>query len=143
MIEALIHKHDCPPDYAEELATILISKKKPVSEGEYAMLDILPEKQKSLELSQISEEKDENMDDSRKLLYYRRVKNTWVRDDSIAAEAFYDTNTLFCNINASCFKNTRSNVCENQDESTIRFKEHNKKSILSEFDRDITLLVKC
>jgi hypothetical protein len=135
LIEALIHKHDCPPDYAEELATILISKKKPVSEGEYAMLDILPEKQKSLELSQISEEKDENMDDSRKLLYYRRVKNTWVRDDSIAAEAFYDTNTLFCNINASCFKNTRSNVCENQDESTIRFKEHNKKSILSEFDR--------
>jgi len=135
LIEALIHKHDCPPDYAEELATILISKKKPVSEGEYAMLDILPEKQRSLELSQISEENDENVDNSRKLLYYRRVKNTWVRDDSIEAEAFYDTNTLFCNINASCFKNTRSKVCENQDESTIRFKEHNKKSILNEFDR--------
>ena len=67
LIEALIHKHDCPPDYAEELATILISKKKPVSEGEYAMLDILPEKQKSLELSQISEEKDENMDDSHQI----------------------------------------------------------------------------
>ena len=135
LIEALIHKHDCPVDYAEELATILISKKKPVSEGEYAMLDILPEKQKSLELSQISEENEQEDDNTRKLLYYRRVKNTWVRDDSIAAEAFYDTNTLFCNINASCFKNTRSKICESEDESAIRFKQHNKKSVLSEFDR--------
>lgn len=135
LIEALIHKHDSPVDYADELATILISKKKPVSEGEYAMLDILPEKQKSLELSQISEEQDENVDNTRKLIYYRRVKNNWVRDDSIAAEAFYDTNTLFCNINASCFKNTRSKICETNDESTIRVKEHNKKSVLNEFDR--------
>lgn len=135
LIEVLIHKHDCPVDYADTLATILISKKKPVSEGEYAMLDILPEKQKSVELSQISEENDETVEDTRKVLYYRRVKNTWVRDDSIAAESFYDTNTLFCNINENCFKNTRSKICESNDESTIRFKEHNKKSILSEFDR--------
>ena len=135
LIESLIHKHDCPIDYAEELATILISKKKPVSEGEFAMLDILPEKQKSLELSQISEEDNATIDNTRKLIYYRRVKNNWVRDESIAAEAFYDTNTLFCNINASCFKNTRSKVCETNDESTIRVKEHNKKSILNEFDR--------
>ena len=135
LIESLIHKHDSPVDYAEELATILISKKKLVSEGEYAMLDILPEKEKSLELSQISEEQDENVENTRKLLYYRRVKNNWVRDDSIAAEAFYDTNTLFCNINENCFKNTRSKICENNDDSTIRFKEHNKKSILNEFDR--------
>lgn len=135
LIEALIHKHDSPLDYAEELATILISNKKPVSEGEYAMLEILPEKQQSLELSQISEENNQVSDYNRKLLYYRRVKNTWVRDDSILAEAFYDTNTLFCNINANCFKNTRSNVCESEDEATIRFKEHNKKSVLNEFDR--------
>jgi len=135
LIEALIHKHESPVDYAEELATILISKKKLVSEGEYAMLDILPETQKSLELSQISEEQDENVDNTRKLLYYRRVKNNWVRDDSIAAEAFYDTNTLFCNINESCFKNTRSKICETNDDTNIRFKEHNKKSILTEFDR--------
>lgn len=135
LIEALIHKHESPVDYAEELATILISKKKLVSEGEYAMLDILPETQKSLELSQISEEQDENVDNTRKLLYYRRVKNNWVRDDSIAAEAFYDTNTLFCNINESCFKNTRSKICETNDDANIRFKEHNKKSILTEFDR--------
>uniref|UniRef100_A0A6C0IRY1 Uncharacterized protein n=1 Tax=viral metagenome TaxID=1070528 RepID=A0A6C0IRY1_9ZZZZ len=135
LIEVLIHKHDCPTDYAEELATILISKKKPVSEGEYAMLDILPEKQKSLELSQISEEDDQSIENTRKLIYYKRMKNTWIRDDSIATEAFYDTNTLFCNINETCFKNTRSNVCETNDESTIRFKQHNKKSILNEFDR--------
>lgn len=135
LVEALIHKHDCPIDYADELATIMISKKKPVTDGEYAMLDILPEKQKSLELSEISEENDETIDTTRKLLYYRRVKNTWVRDDSIAAESFYDTNTLFCNINENCFKNTRSNVCESNEESTIRVKEHNKKSILNEFDR--------
>ena len=135
LIEVLIHKHDCPVDYAEELATILISKKKPVSEGEYAILDILPEKQKSLELSEISEEDDQTIENTRKLMYYKRMKNHWVRDDTIATEAFYDTNTLFCNINETCFKNTRSNVCETNDESTIRFKQHNKKSILNEFDR--------
>jgi hypothetical protein len=135
----LIKKHDCPENIANELAATLISKKKLVSDGEYAILEIKPKLPSDVDESDLSvKEKisiDEEANIRKKTDYYRRVKNNWVRDNSIGEETFFDNNTLFCNISSECFKNTKNNVCETISDASARMKEISKKKMMDEFDK--------
>jgi len=114
LAENLIHKHDCPSELAPQMAETIIAKRKRVTEGEYAVLEIEADK---------------------KTQYYKRIKDNWVSDASINEETFIDTNTLFCNIGKSCYKNTQNGVCEPLDDAASRMREIYNRKLLNEFDK--------
>ena len=117
----LIHKHDAPEDTAKELATTMITGKKLVSDGEYAMLEIKPTLNDGRNMESLSPKEKESVeieqDIRKKTTYYKRVKDNWVSDTSIEEEAFLDTNTLFCNISRDCYKNQNNSVCETTEQA--------------------------
>lgn len=138
LMETLIHKHDVAEDNADDIASILISGKKPVVDGEYAIVEIKPTLDNEALLEQLTEEERQDItgeqDIRKKTYYYKRVKGTWVRDNDINEDAFIDTNTLFCNITEDCYKNDSNKQCETDDFSRRRIKEINKKNMMNEFD---------
>ena len=142
LTESLIHNHDCPTHIAKELAKTLISGKKIIKDGDYAILEIKPKLPASVDetnLTDIDKKSIENEAEVRKRIqYFRRLKNNWV-SEQMEDNSFIDTNTLFCNISKDCFKNTKNNVCESNDEAAIRLKEIAKKSMLNEFDKRYTI----
>jgi len=144
-VENLIEKHDCPREIAKSLATTLIAKKKLIADGDYAMLEIKPTLPKDMDESKLNDKEKEDIeaeaDIRKKISYYRRIKDVWIADNEIKQDTFLDTNTLFCNISANCFKNQKNNVCESSDETTNRFKETTKRNMLQEFDKRYEITV--
>lgn len=141
MEEILIKEHDCPAEMAESLAKTLIANKKRVEEGHYAILEIRPTLPESAE-GESDAKALENEAEVRKITqYYRRMANNWVKDPDINDDAFIDNNTLFCNISAECFKNTKNSVCEPTDQASIRQRDVAKKNMLSEFDKRVTVSI--
>ena len=134
--ENLIQKHDCPPNSAKELASTLISGKKEVNEGEYAILELRPKLPSNIDESKLTDkEKDEielEANTRLKVQYYKRIKHHWVKDDTIDDNAFIDTQTLFCNVQKSCFKNTNNQQCESIEQSEARFKFNRQNSVFAE-----------
>jgi len=139
LTENLIHKHDCPPNIAAELSNTLINKKKRVSDNEYALLELKPILLSGIDESSLTTEEKESINSEanikKKLQYYRRIKNNWVRDDTLDTDSFIDNNTLFCNISKECFKNETNNVCETVGDSSTRMREIAKRKMLTEFDK--------
>ncbi len=111
LVDALIQKHSVEPNYAQEMARILVAGKKPVSEGEYAVLD--PDG------------------------YFHRVKDHWVRDSAMTADLLVDTNTLFCNIRSDCIKNESNMVCESDKTMIARMNDLNKARLVKEFEKRV------
>jgi len=139
LAENLIAKHDCPEEMANEMARTLILGKKRVSDGEYAILVLKPKMSKSLEdassLSPAEKKEIELEGESRKILhYYKRIKDYWVRDETVDEDTFVDNNTLFCNMDKICFKNKSNSVCETTEGATDRMKQMAKKKLLDEAD---------
>ena len=138
LAENLIQKHDCPPDVAPQLAKTLISNKKTVEDGHYAILELKPKLPSTVDESKLSEKEKKEIEveaESRKKMeYYRRLKNNWVHDDTIGDDSFLDTNSIFCNVSDKCFKNTANNVCESVTDTSARLKEVLKNKLKSEFD---------
>jgi hypothetical protein len=136
LAENLIQKHDCPPSSAKEMAATLISGKKEVNDGEYAILELRPKLPSNIEESKLSDKEKEEIEleaNTRlKMQYYKRIKNHWVRDDTIDDNSFIDTQTLFCNIQQSCFKNTNNQQCETTEQSEARFKFNRQNSVFTE-----------
>ena len=136
LAENLIQKHDCPPSSAKEMAVTLISGKKEVNDGEYAILELRPKLPSNIEESKLSDKEKEEIEleaNTRlKMQYYKRIKNHWVRDDTIDDNSFIDTQTLFCNIQQSCFKNTNNQQCESSQQSEARFKFNRQNSVFTE-----------
>jgi len=139
LMENLIHKHDCSKETAKSMAITLISKKKMVEDGNYAMLEIQPKLPKDVDPSTLTPEEKEDIDREgftrRKLYYYRRKNNYWIKENDLDENAFLDTETLFCNIRTACYKNTSTKVCESSDETAERFNAISKKRLLAEFDK--------
>jgi hypothetical protein len=135
----IIDKHDCPRNIAPELAKTLITGKKLIMDGDYAVLELKPELPKDVDQEKLTEKEKKDIaieaDARKKIQYYRRLKGTWVKDKDIDEEAFLDTNTIFCNVSQKCYKNPANNVCEPIDESYERMKEISKKKMLNEFDK--------
>lgn len=134
LAENLIQKHDCPKHLATHLAKTLVAKKKQVSTGEFAILEIRPKLPgQVLEKDRAAIEAEAEI--RKKIQYYRRVNDHWVKDNDIGDEMFIDTNELFCNISNKCFKNTQNAVCESLDATAERMKQIARKRMASEFDR--------
>jgi len=140
LAENLIQKHDCPRTNATELAETLISKKKRINQGEYAILELRPTSPDDLsesELKHVAIESDMRM----KLHYYRRKNNVWVRDSTVNEESFIDSNTLFCNINPKCVKNQKLQLCEPALTAEERIKQIAKSKMKNEFNRRLEVSI--
>lgn len=136
LTENLIHMHDCPREIARDLAITMIAKKKRIVDGEYALLEVRPHLPPDIDEASVDTKAVELEAEMRKKIqYYRRLKNNWVKDEEIDDQAFLDTNTLFCNVSKDCIKNTRNKVCEPLDFAAERMQEIAKKKMLSEFDK--------
>ena len=139
LAENLVQKHDCPREISKELASTLILKKKLVREGDYAILEIKPTLPNDVDINTLTDKEKEEIENEadlrKKTQYYRRLKNNWVHDDKIDQEAFLDNNTLFCNIDMKCLKNSKNNICENLSDTSARLKMITQQKLISEFDK--------
>ena len=141
LIETLIQKHDCPKEDAHDLAITLIAGKKPVSDGEYAMLVIKPHLEKgSLDDLSISERRkaEDEANIRAKTTYYYRKNGTWIHYNDIDEDAFMDTEVLFCNYKKECIQKS-DDTCESADQAAKRMREIAKKKIRGEFDKRFEL----
>ena len=140
--ENLIAKHGCPPNRGNEMAQAIILGKKAISDGEYAILEIRPTLPKNTDKSALSPKEQgsiESESDLRKITtYYKRLKNTWIKDDQIDENTFIDNNTLFCNMDKMCFKNTSNLQCEPIQDAAIRMKTIAKRKLGLEADSRYT-----
>jgi len=149
LAENLIQKHDFPRfnELARETAATLIAGKKPVKDGEYAILELRPQLPASIDESSLSPKEKAEIEmegNSRKIThYYKRIKNTWVKDNVIDEYAFIDNNALFCNMSKICFKNINTTACEDiEQDSELRIKQIAKKKLLAEADTRYTKTIK-
>ena len=137
LVENLIQRHKVPSENASEMAEILIAKKKKVLDGHYALLEILPLVKKGIQIENLTENEKEDLESEadlkKKIHYYRRLRNNWIKDDEIEEERFMDTNTLFCNLSSKCLKNDDNKICETDEQIRIRIKNQNKESLKNEF----------
>jgi len=118
--ENLIQKHECNANLAKELAQTLIAGKKRVSEGEYAIV--------------------ENTDDSMVTAdYFVRKNNNWVKDNTISESAFIDTQSLFCNIQDKCYKNTTNNQCNTMEQADYNVHRKSNDLMLKELKKRVSL----
>jgi len=141
----LIERHSVPSENANELAETLISKKKKVLDGHYAMLELVPPLKKNVSIEGMTEkEKDELADEvdiRKQIFYYRRLRDNWIRDDDINDSMFIDTNSIFCNLTETCKKNDKNKVCETDDNVKIRIKNSHKDELQKEFKNRIQYTV--
>lgn len=143
--ENLIQKHDCPRHLAKEMADTIISGKKKVKDGEYAVLVLHPKLSNTVDPKKLTEkEKDAIRNEAEvrtKYHYYKRKHGHWVRDPDISEDSFLDNNALFCNIDFNCHKNPQVNTCDPENAVEIRLKHLETKSALNEFDRRFNITV--
>ena len=135
--ENLTQKHDCPADYAEEMASILILGKRPVKDGEYAILEIRPKLAKGIDEDALTPSEKESlateMNANVKYQYYHRRRENWIHDRDIGEEAFIDNNDLFCNIKPGCIKGPIK--CDTDVSAKERMKRITTKNAIKEFER--------
>ena len=112
--EVLMQKHDVQKDYVDTLTKTLIEGKKQVDEQDYAIV--------------------ENVESDNNVHYYKRVKNNWVRDDTINDTMFMDNNTLFCNIQKQCIKNNVNQMCQTNEQMKQSLKNMRKDELLQELE---------
>jgi len=118
--EALIQKHDVQKDYVDKLAKTLIEGKKQIENDDYALF------------IETSEEDERGID--RYYRYYKRIKDNWVRDESMNDTVFMDNNTLFCNIQSKCFKNTENQMCQSKEQMNQVLQQMRKDELLNELE---------
>ena len=136
-VETLIQKHDCPPNMAELLANTIMSKKKRVNNGEYAILEIKPTMASKLREDVSSEENEEieREAETRKYAeFYRRNNNKWELDNTVGIESFIDTNTLFCELSESCNKISDVNQCVPTEMAALQMRLSKRARMIEEFE---------
>ncbi len=129
------HKVD-DNDLAESLAKTIVLKKKPVEDGNYAMLVIYPKLKTPVdELS--NEEKDSveiEADVKKRVTYFVRKQDNWVT----VAEGDMD----LCKVEDSCLFDKNSEFCNVVENANDRFKKIAKKSLRHEYETTIQLTMK-
>jgi len=141
--ENLVQKHNVQQNYGHSMTEILIAGKKPIMDGEYAILELKPGYGKNIDETLLTpkEKKDIEIEAEtrKKQGYYKRKNNQWVYDKTIDPEAFIDTNTLFCNLKDECNKNTTNSICEPSSFSNKRIEQLNKARMVKEFENRIDI----
>jgi len=139
-IETLIQKHDCPANMAEPLANTIMSKKKRVSNGEYAILEIKPTMASKLREDISSEENQEiekEAETRKHAEFYRRNNDKWELDNTVDVESFIDTNTLFCELSESCNKISDVNQCVPTEMAALQMRLSKRARMIEEFENRV------
>jgi len=120
LAQNLIKRHACPPEQAEELAETLVIKKKRVNDGEYAILELSTATPSG---GSVGGEKEDYPD----RYFYKRMKQTWVKDPEAREEYFADMayltqaafpnkkmnhNRMLCQASPGCVKNQQTDTCD-------------------------------
>ena len=137
--ETLIQKHDCPQHLAPVLANTILSKKKRVSTGEYAMLEIKPTmadrlREESDLTDQETREVAQEAETRKHIEFYKRAHDEWVLDKTVGLDAFIDTNTLFCELSESCNKITDVNQCVPGEMAALQMRLSKRARMMEEFE---------
>ena len=142
--QVLVDKHDCPESLAKELAETIITGKKRVNDG-YALLELKPTLPDSVDESRLSAKERQEIrveaNVRKRLQYYKRVGNHWVRDETVDETTFIDNSTLLCDISRECIQTTPSKVCAPNATAATRMKSTLMQRMLKEFDSRITMSV--
>jgi hypothetical protein len=123
-------------DLAESLAKTIIMKKKPVEDGNYAMLVIYPKLKTPIdELS--TEEKDSveiEADVKKRVSYFMRKHDNWI---TVA-----ETDVDLCNEEDTCLFDKNSEFCNFMENANDRIKKIAKKNLRHEIETTIQLTMK-
>lgn len=145
LAENLIAKHDCNSVFAKELATTMIAGKKLVKSGEYALLELLPQLPKDVDQSKLTKKEFAEIEHEGRVRgkthYYKRMNDHWVRDESISEEAFLDNQSLFCNIDTSCYKNQVNQQCDTMERSHSKMDKLSHEKVFGELDKRLAMTV--
>jgi hypothetical protein len=145
LAENLIAKHDCNSVFAKELASTMIAGKKTVKSGEYALLELLPQLPKDVDQSKLTKKELFEIENEGKIRgkthYYKRMNDHWVRDESISEEAFLDNQSLFCNIDTSCYKNQVNQQCDTMARSHTKMDKLSHDRVFGELDKRLAVTV--
>lgn len=138
-VETIIQKHDCPPHLAPTLANTILSKKKRVQIGEYAILELKPtlvDKLREDDLDKGEKREAEQEAETRKYFeYYKRTKgDVWELDKTVSPDAFIDTNTLFCELSESCNKLTDVAQCVPGELAALQMRLSKRARMMEEFE---------
>ena len=143
LIENLIAKHECLEEKAEELAKTLISGKKRVENGHYAVLELRPKLMDNIDQSKLTEKEKMEIEIEgeikKKITYFKRINDTWVSDDSLNENSFIENNELFCNMSEFCFKNRKNKQCDDKSIVQARFRDYTKQSLMDEFENRFSM----
>jgi hypothetical protein len=143
LAENLIQKHECNPEIAKEMAENLIAGKKRVREGEYAILEITPKLSSDIDKTKLTKKELDEIEIEGNLRmkhhYYKRMKDHWVRDETVNEESFMDTQALFCNIDAKCYKNTSSQQCDTITQASQHISHLSREKIEKELEKRMVL----
>ena len=116
---------------AEEVAKTIIAGKKQVEQNNYAVLIIYPKLKSAFDESSLSKEEKESVDieaDAKKRVYYfKRVQNDWVRDNEMTDSEL--TNEFFCNSDKNCFYDKNNEICDMAENAATRMKQFAKKNL--------------
>jgi hypothetical protein len=139
LTENLIQKHDYPKHMAIDMAKTIISKKKEITDGNYAILEIKPTLKEGIDKSNLSNRDKESIDMEadirKKTQYYKRLKNNWIVDNEMEENSFKDTKDIFCNISDECFYNKKNKICDSNDANKIRIRDQQNSGLIKEFDK--------
>ena len=117
----LIERHNYMPKMAQEVAETMISRKRKVKEGHYAILESLQQQQQQ------------------QAFYYRRTHNDkWILDKTVDATVFVDTPTLFCNMDKICMRDASAPLCQTPEDAHIRLQYLEQRRTLREVQTRIT-----
>ncbi|NBV84310.1 hypothetical protein EBR57_09370, partial [bacterium] len=115
----LIDRHNYVPKMAQEVAETMVSRKRRVQEGHYAIL--------------------ESSSSSHPPFYYRRTHDDkWVLDKTVDATTFVDTPTLFCNMDKICMRDASAPICQNPEDAQLRLRYLEQRRTLREMQTRMT-----
>ena len=159
--ENLIKKHACDRSNAVELAKTLVSKKKLVREGEYALLEIAEPVEIIQESDSPEETKTKSFIPVRE--FYKRIKNQWIKDQTVQEESFADIsylvdaafpkrrtekntnagiNSMVCNLDNKCVKRPHMAVCDSMENAQEDMKRIRQKYAVEELEKRIQMTQK-
>ena len=127
----LVLKNEYGMEMAETVAKNIIAKKKPVEDGNYAVLIIYPTMKSSalaeVEAEAKAQEVEIEAEVKKRIYYFKRKGDNWVRDNEMDDTEL--SNEMFCNTESSCFYDKKSEICDMADNAAARMKKIAKKGL--------------
>ena len=112
LINQLVENIGLTFENAERDAKAMIEKRKEVINGDYALLELMGEKN----------------------LIYKREDNKWVKDVSLSENVFFDTNKFFCESKLKCYD--INDKCIDEPNAVKKIQKENLRKIIGEFDEE-------